>query len=261
MKTLSVGDAKIILGDSITKLPKIKDKVDLVYIDPPFNTGKQMSYTKTKTTQDDNGDRKGFLGQSYKTEVVSELSYNDKIDDYVNFIVERVKIVYELLASGGSFFLHVDYREVHYLKVALDEIFGRDNFINEIIWSYDYGGRSKTRWSCKHDTILWYAMNKNDYVFNHDCIDRIPYMAPALVGAEKAERGKTPTDVWWNSIIGTASYERKSGAGYPTQKTACHPGKNYFSTQQPRRHGVGFLCRQRYNRRCRGQAREKSHTH
>ncbi len=211
-------DVKVIHGDSITELPKIRDKVGLVYIDPPFNTGKQMSYTKTKATQDDNGDRKGYLGRSYKTEVVSELSYNDNIDDYVNFIAERVKLARALLAPNGSFFLHVDYREVHYLKVALDKIFGRDNFINEIIWSYDFGGRSKTRWSCKHDTILWYAANKNDYVFNYDSIDRIPYLAPGLVGEEKAQRGKTPTDVWWNTIVGTNSRERKSGAGYPTQK-------------------------------------------
>ena len=213
-----IGSHIIIQGDAVDTLPDIKQSVDLIYIDPPFNTGKQMSYTKTKTTQDDNGNRTGFMGKSYKTEVISETSYNDKFDDYINFILERVQPAYNLLSPTGSFFIHVDYREVHYLKVALDKIFGRDNFINEIIWSYDFGGRSKTRWSCKHDNILWYAKDKNNYTYNYDNIDRIPYLAPALVGDEKAERGKTPTDVWWNTIVGTNSYERQSAEGYPTQK-------------------------------------------
>ena len=208
----------IIHGDSSIEIPKITERINLIYIDPPFNTGNKMSYTKIKTTRDDAGTRVGYGGNNYTTEVVSTLSYNDCIDNYVDFITDKVKKAYKILANNGSLFLHVDYREAHYIKVALDDIFGRDNFINEIIWSYDFGARSKSRWSCKHDTILWYAVDKNNYTFNYDAIDRIPYMAPSLVGDEKAERGKTPTDVWWNSIIGTNSYERESGQGYPTQK-------------------------------------------
>ena len=211
-------DIQIIHGDSNIELPKIKEDVNLIYIDPPFNTGKPVSYTQTKTMRDDTGTRIGYGGKNYTTHVVRTVSYNDRIDNYVDFIVKRVKKAYRLLSPHGSLFLHVDYREVHYLKVALDTIFGRDNFMNEIIWSYDYGARSKTRWSCKHDTILWYVVDRNNYIFNYQAIDRIPYMAPSLVGDEKAQRGKTPTDVWWNTIVGTNSHERQSAQGYPTQK-------------------------------------------
>lgn len=214
-----MGGVKIILGDALDVLSKLKNNsVRLIYIDPPFNTGKTMSYTKIKTVRDENGDRVGYENRKYKTETVSKLAYNDKFDNYTQYIVERIKTARPLLQTNGSIFVHVDYREVHYLKIEMDKIFGRENFINEIIWSYDYGARSKRRWACKHDNILWYAVNKDDYIYNYDEIDRIEYMAPALVGAEKAARGKTPTDVWWNSIIGTNSKERKAGRGYPTQK-------------------------------------------
>ena len=120
-----------------------------------------------------------------------------------------------MLKADGSFFLHVDYREVHYCKVLLDEVFGRENFVNEIIWAYDYGARSTTCWPAKHDNILWYAKDPTRYTFNYDAMDRLPYMAPGLVGAEKAARGKTPTDVWWNTIVPTNGKEK---TGYPSQK-------------------------------------------
>ena len=178
-----------------------------------------MSYTKIKTTRTNNGDGlAGFQGNNYKRTSLGKTSYRDKFDDYVSFIMDRVKLSYPLLSKDGSFFLHADYREIHYLKIEMDKLFGRENFINEIIWSYDFGGRSKSRWSAKHDTILWYAKDKTNYVFNYEEVDRIPYLAPALVGDEKAARGKTPTDVWWNTIVGTSSQERKDGMGYPTQK-------------------------------------------
>ena len=120
-----------------------------------------------------------------------------------------------MLHPHGSFFLHIDYREVHYCKVMLDEIFGRESFVNEIIWAYDYGGRPKSRWPAKHDNILWYAKTPEHYTFNFDEMDRIPYMAPGLVGKTKAARGKTPTDVWWHTIVATNGGEK---TGYPTQK-------------------------------------------
>ena len=87
--------------------------------------------------------------------------------------------------------------------------------MNEIIWAYDYGARSKRKWSPKHDTIFWYAMDPDHYTFNFDAMDRIPYMAPGLVGKEKAARGKTPTDVWWHTIVSPNGKER---TGYATQK-------------------------------------------
>lgn len=177
------GDNKIFLH----KLPS--EKFALIYIDPPFNTGKQQS-----------------LGSH---------SYGDSICDYMAFLEWRLIQARRLLTANGSLFLHLDYREVHYAKIMLDTVFGRESFINEIIWAYDYGARSKRKWSTKHDNILWYVKDPNDYTFNFDAMDRIPYMAPGLVGPEKAARGKTPTDCWWHTIVPTNGKER---TGYPTQK-------------------------------------------
>ncbi len=189
--------------------------VDLIYIDPPFNTGKQRNLTRLRTVQDDEGDRVGFKSRRYKTIAMGSVAYSDSFSDYEGFLLPRMEEAKRLLKPHGSLFFHIDYREVHYCKVMLDGIFGRTSFINEIIWSYDYGARSKSRWSPKHDNILWYAKDPKTYTFNYDDIDRIPYMAPELVGPEKAARGKTPTDVWWHTIV---SPNGKEKTGYPTQK-------------------------------------------
>ena len=189
--------------------------VDLIYIDPPFNTGKTQARDSIKAVRDDEGDRVGFQGRRYRTEHVGSSEYQDNFDDYLAFLEPRLIEARRVLKPNGSFFLHVDYREVHYCKVLLDQIFGRDSFINEIVWAYDYGARSKSRWSAKHDNILWYAKDPSDFTFNYEEMDRIPYMAPGLVGPEKAARGKTPTDVWWHTIVPTAGKEK---TGYATQK-------------------------------------------
>lgn len=207
---------EIILGDNATVLPTFADgSFDLIYIDPPFNTGKQQVRTELKTTTDENGDRGGFYGRRYRSVKLGTRSYGDRFDDYLGFLEPRLEEAHRLLGPAGSFFLHLDYREVHYAKVLCDQIFGRNSFINEIIWSYDYGGRTKRRWSPKHDNILWYAKNPKKYTYRFDDIDRIPYMAPELVGPTKAARGKTPTDCWWNTIV---SPNGKEKTGYPTQK-------------------------------------------
>ncbi|MFH1378234.1 MAG: DNA methyltransferase [Planctomycetota bacterium] len=207
---------QIYLGDNIDIIRKYDEhSFDLIYIDPPFNTGKKQSRQSLQTVKDSLGDRIGFKGQRYRTESLGAMGYNDSFDDFTAFIESRLREAYRLLTPDGSFFFHIDYREVHYCKVLLDGIFGRESFINEIIWAYDYGARSKKRWSAKHDTILWYAKNPKRYTFNYDAIDRIPYMAPGLVGEEKAARGKTPTDCWWNTIVSPTGKEK---TGYPTQK-------------------------------------------
>ena len=189
--------------------------VNLVYVDPPFNTGKIQSRKRIETVRSEDGDRIGFKGHTYKTRVLGEQSFFDIYDDYIRFLRDRIEQTERVLTSDGSFFLHLDYREIHYAKVMCDEVFGRESFINEIIWSYDYGGRSKSRWSAKHDNILWYAKDPKNFTYRYDDIDRIPYMAPGLVGAEKAAKGKTPTDSWWHTIV---SPNGKEKTGYPTQK-------------------------------------------
>ena len=207
-------------GDNLSILQQYvaDESVNLIYIDPPFNTGKLQQRTEIEVEPDAQGDRVGFQGRTYRTHKGKNTHYTDKFensDAYLQFLRPRFEEAYRVLHPHGSFFLHIDYREVHYCKVMLDEIFGRASFINEIIWAYDYGGRAKSRWSPKHDNILWYAKTPKHYTFNFEEMDRIPYMAPGLVGKEKAARGKTPTDVWWHTIVSTNGSEK---TGYPTQK-------------------------------------------
>lgn len=182
--------SQIIQGENLSILRTFgPGEFNLIYIDPPYNTQKVQ---------------KGRSG-----------SYADTYDDFPGWMLPRLKEARRVLHDHGSIFVHLDYREVHYIKVMMDTIFGRDNFKNEIIWAYDYGARSKTRWPTKHDSILWYTRNPDTYTYNYDQMDRIPYMAPGLVGPEKAAKGKTPTDVWWQTVVPTQGKER---TGYPTQK-------------------------------------------
>ena len=199
----------------------------LIYIDPPFNTGKTRTRETTRAVRDDGNDRSGraytgFGGVRYRRVEIdggaadgSSRAYGDTFEDYLGFLEPRLTEARRVLEDDGSIFVHVDPRESHYVKVLMDDIFGRDSFMNEIIWAYDYGGRPKRRWPAKHDVILWYAKDPKRYTFNYDAIDRIPYMAPELVGPEKAARGKTPTDVWWHTIVSPTGKEK---TGYPTQK-------------------------------------------
>lgn len=208
--------ARVIQGDNLPVLRSIPEKsIDLIYIDPPFNTGKKQTRTRLRTVRSANGDRTGFKGQKYATTVLGSRAFRDQFDDYFAFLEPRLLEAYRVLTTDGSFYFHVDYREVHYCKILLDEIFGRENFLNEIIWAYDYGGRAKDRWPAKHDNILLYVKDNKRYTFNVDAIERIPYMAPALVGEEKAARGKLPTDTWWHTIVSPTGKEK---TGYPTQK-------------------------------------------
>ena len=207
---------QLVHGDNLEFLRSQPDGLaDLIYIDPPFNTGRRQERRSTRSVQDPKGSHTGFAGKVYTTEELGRTGYNDRFDDFLGFLQPRLEEAYRLLSPSGSFFLHIDYREVHYCKVLLDRIFGRENFQNEIIWAYDFGGRSKSRWSAKHDNILWYTKDPKNFTFDFDAMDRIPYMAPGLVGKEKAARGKTPTDVWWHTIVSPTGKEK---TGYATQK-------------------------------------------
>ncbi|MDY7011719.1 MAG: site-specific DNA-methyltransferase [Planctomycetota bacterium] len=207
---------KIFFGDNLPILRELPTgSVRLVYTDPPFNTGKTQKRTQLRTARDDTGDRTGYQGRRYSSIRLAERDFADSFDDYPAFLKPRLLELHRILTPDGSFFLHLDCREVHYAKVLLDGIFGRECFMNEIIWAYDYGARSKKKWSAKHDNILWYVKDPKNYIFNHDQMDRIPYLAPGLVSKEKASRGKTPTDVWWHTIVATKGREK---TGYPTQK-------------------------------------------
>jgi site-specific DNA-methyltransferase (adenine-specific) len=209
---------RIVHGDNLDVLQRMEtESVDLIYVDPPFNTGKRQSRRRIKTIRDADGDRTGFGGHRYRTEPepVQQSGYQDTFDDFPAFLRPRLLEAHRILSPTGSLFFHIDYREVHYCKVLLDQIFGRECFQNEIIWAYDYGARSTKRWPAKHDNLLWYTRNPTRYTFHLNATDRIPYMAPGLVGATKAARGKTPTDVWWHTIVSPTGKEK---TGYATQK-------------------------------------------
>ncbi len=207
---------RIVLGDNLEVLATLPDAaVDLIYVDPPFNTGRRRVLTRLRTSQDAAGDRTGFGGRRYRSEPLGTRAFDDRIADYGAFLLPRLVEAERVLAPHGSFFLHLDPREAHYAKVLADGVFGRESFMNEIVWAYDYGGRPRRRWPGKHDDILWYAKDPRRYTWNEAALPRIPYAAPGLVGPEKAARGKTPTDVWWHTIVPTSGRER---TGYPTQK-------------------------------------------
>lgn len=206
----------IVCADNLEATAALPDGfANLIYVDPPFNSGTAQTRQRLRTTRDADGDRVGFKGERYRSEPMDSAGYPDRFDDYESFIVPRIREAHRLLATDGSFFFHIDWREAHYCKVWIDGVFGRDAFMNEIVWAYDYGARSKKKWSAKHDVIFWYAKDPRNYTFDFEAMDRIPYMAPGLVTKEKAERGKTPTDVWWHTIVSPTGREK---TGYATQK-------------------------------------------
>lgn len=206
----------IVQGDNLPILRQLPDEsFALIYIDPPFNTGRSQTRQTITTRQSQHGSRIGFGGKSYEQVRGTVLGYNDAFVDYWAFLEPRLEEAWRVLAGNGTLYLHLDYREVHYAKVLLDALFGRECFLNEIIWAYDYGARTKKRWPSKHDTILVYVKDPANYVFNAEDVDREPYMAPGLVTPEKAARGKLPTDVWWHTIVSPTGKEK---TGYATQK-------------------------------------------
>jgi site-specific DNA-methyltransferase (adenine-specific) len=206
----------VLLGDNLELLLELDDGIfQVAYLDPPFNTGRVQRRRTLATVAAADGDRTGFQGRRYSTSVLTESSYADEFDDYLGFLEPRLLEVRRLLCESGTLYLHIDYREAHYVKLLLDGLFGRDCFLNEIIWAYDYGARPRRRWPAKHDTILVYVKDPDRYWFDAEAVEREPYMAPGLVTAEKAARGKLPTDVWWHTIVSPTGKEK---TGYPTQK-------------------------------------------
>jgi site-specific DNA-methyltransferase (adenine-specific) len=204
------------LGDNLPLLKAVPEgSVQLAYADPPFNTGRTQTRRTLATTAAVTGDRTGFGGRRYASELLERSSYRDAFDDYLGFLAPRLEEVRRVLHPTGTLYLHLDYREAHHAKLLLDEIFGRDAFLNELVWAYDYGGKPKRRWPQKHDTILVYVKDPAAYFFDGEAVEREPYMAPGLVSPEKAARGKMPVSVIWHTIVSPTGREK---TGYPTQK-------------------------------------------
>lgn len=206
----------LLCGDNATALERLPSgHFDLIYMDPPFNTGRAQARRTTSVVADPASSRVGFGGRRYRSRLLRSLSYDDAFGDYLGFLEPRLIRARELLAPHGTLYFHIDYREAHYCKLLLDEIFSRSAFLNELIWAYDYGAKPRRRWPAKHDTILAYVKTPGGHHFDADAVEREPYMAPGLVGPEKAARGKRPTDVWFHTIVPTTGAEK---TGYPTQK-------------------------------------------
>ena len=206
----------IVEGDCADVLPTLPDAdFQLIYIDPPFNTGTVQQRRTLTTVRDDDGDRTGYAGRRYRTTETSRLGYLDVHDDYLGMLEPLLQQGKRLLTASGTLYLHIDYRQAHAVKLLLDDVFGPDAFLNELIWAYDFGGRARDRWPAKHDTIFVYVRTPGAHFFDQDAVERIPYLAPGLVGPEKAARGKLPTDVWWHTIVPTNGREK---TGYPNQK-------------------------------------------
>ncbi len=234
-----VGSVRIHAGDNLRVARSLPDAAfTLIYLDPPFNTGRSRARAVETMLPLDGaaaepedpaasgqgpaedgltpmGPRFGFRGREYAKLRGDLRVYDDRFDDYWGFLEPRLLEAWRLLAPDGTLYVHLDYREAHYAKVLLDALFGRERFLNEIVWAYDYGAKSRRRWPTKHDTILVYVKDPQRYWFDSDAVDREPYMAPGLVTPEKAARGKLPTDVWWHTIVPTSGREK---TGYPTQK-------------------------------------------
>lgn len=210
------GPNLVVAGDNLPVISALPDEsFRLVYLDPPFNTGRAQKRQTISTAQSVEGTRAGFKGLSYETIKGTLTQYDDRFADYWEFLEPRLIEAWRLLDDRGTLYLHLDYREAHYAKVALDALFGRDSFLNELIWAYDYGARATRKWPTKHDTILVYVKNPKTYYFDNEAVDREPYMAPGLVTPEKVARGKLPTDVWWHTIVSPTGREK---TGYATQK-------------------------------------------
>ena len=206
----------IVHGDNLPVLRELEEaSVQMAYADPPFNTGRTQTRTTLATVAAEDGDRTGFGGRRYATTMLERSSYRDRFDDYLAFLEPRLREIRRALSPEGTLYLHLDYREAHYAKLLLDELFGRECFLNELIWAYDYGAKPRRRWPPKHDTILVYVKDPRDYYFDAEAVDREPYMAPGLVTPEKVARGKRPTDVMWHTIVSPTGREK---TGYPTQK-------------------------------------------
>jgi site-specific DNA-methyltransferase (adenine-specific) len=213
---LILDDDLVIQGDSAHVLAALPEQTfDLIYVDPPFNTGRSQARHTLSVTARPDGERTGFGGRRYSAQLLRTLSFEDSFQDYLSFLEPRLRRARELLAPHGTLYFHIDYREAHYCKLLLDEIFGREAFLNELIWAYDFGAKPRRRWPAKHDTILVYVRTPGAHHFDPDAVEREPYMAPGLVGPEKARRGKRPTDVWFHTIVPTNGSEK---TGYPTQK-------------------------------------------
>src|SRR5690349_24877119 len=209
-------EGEIVLGDNLDVMPSFPDGAfRMIYLDPPFNTGRERTARRLRTVAASDGDRTGFGGRRYRSEPLESSSYGDRFDDYLGFLEPRLREARRLLDPQGTLYLHLDYREAHYVKLLCDEIFGRDCFLNELVWAYDYGAKPRRRWPAKHDVILVYVKDPAAYWFDDAEVDREPYMSPGLVTPEQRARGKRPTDVWWHTIVPTNGAER---TGYPTQK-------------------------------------------
>ena len=211
---------RLILGDNLplmaALLPEYEDRINLIYADPPFFTNRKYS-ARIGRGEDSRKPDEWQLTEGYR-------DYWPNLDAYLDFLYQRLALMYKLLAPNGTLYLHLDWHADSYARLLLDEFFGAENMLNEIIWAYHGPSPIRRAFNRKHDTILVYAKGK-DYTFNADAV-REPYNpntvktfgASPKAGFGKVpdlERGKVPEDWWYFPVVARLHNER---TGYPTQK-------------------------------------------
>ncbi|MDD2192790.1 MAG: DNA methyltransferase, partial [Bacteroidales bacterium] len=213
----------LLSGDEATGLPSMRGMIDLIYIDPPYDS-KADYRTSVKLPGAD---------LSQKPTVIEQFAYADTWKDgtvsYLKMLYPRLVLLKELLSERGSIYLHIDWHVGHYVKLLLDDIFGKDNFVNEIIWKYSWGLHIESRWNRKHDMILMYSKTIDSIIFNaYDVMEKrdeevLRRLASGVSGAtmtanKSKHQDKTlklPADVWEIPTINAMSKEK---IGYATQK-------------------------------------------
>lgn len=220
---MQIGNGEILQGDNLILMQQLIDagvEVDLVYIDPPYGIKVDEKFGMLAW-------KDVFEPKNRVDEIINiELLCSKGECNYLRWLYPRLVLLKELLSERGSIYLHIDWHAGHYVKLIMDDIFGKENFRNEIVWCYRQGGRSQSNYSQKHDTIYWYSKSNSQWVFNGDSV-RVPYegtggyqtSGKGVVINGKVykpnELGKIPEDWWDIPAIPPMSMER---IGYATQK-------------------------------------------
>jgi DNA modification methylase len=211
---------RLILGDNLAimsaLLPEYEGRINLIYADPPFFTNRKYP-ARIGRGEDSRKPNKWRLIEGYH-------DHWDDLDAYLDFLYQRLAVMYRLLAPNGTLYLHLDWHADSYARLLLDELFGPEHLLNEIIWAYHGPSPIRRAFNRKHDTILAYVKS-GDYTFNVDAV-REPYnknTVKTFKSSPKAgfgkvpdlERGKVPEDWWYFPVVARLHNER---TGYPTQK-------------------------------------------
>jgi site-specific DNA-methyltransferase (adenine-specific) len=241
---VSAPDNQLYLGDNLpimeALLPEYEDRIDLIYVDPPFFTNRKFN-TRIGRGENSRNPSEWLLAEGYH-------DHWDSLDEYLSFLYSRLLIMHKLLSANGTLYLHLDWHADAYARLILDEIFGADHLLNVISWVYHGPSPIKSAFNRKHDTILVYTKS-NQYTFNADAV-RVPYddaTIKTFASSPKAgfgkvpnlKRGKVPEDWWYFPVVARLHNER---TGYPTQKPEALLKRIILASSNPGDLIADFFC-------------------